>query len=127
MQEEAKQFDAHEDAAVAAKRRPVCYPWEYVGLFVLGSLDVISTAIALNLGGREVNPIAQQVLEQAGFPGMIFFKFLMLGLVVWICERVGRKQFHTGRCLARVAVAVSLVPVVVAAVQFVMLLIYMVG
>lgn len=98
-------------------REAVHYPDEYLWLLLVGTLDILCTSVILALGGREVNPIANHVLQLAGMPGMVFLKFAAVALVVCICEYIGRHRPAVARRLARFAVGVSLVPVVLALLQ----------
>jgi hypothetical protein len=93
------------------------FPDAYVWFVLLSTLDVCLTAIVLGLGGHEVNPLAQMILAEAGIAGMVVYKFLLVVLVIVICEVVGRRRPLTGRWLAHVAVAVSALPVVLAFAQ----------
>jgi hypothetical protein len=88
------------------------YPGEYLWFVFVSSLDIMLTWTILELGGREVNPIARVVIQSWGLPGAIGFKFGLMILVVIACEVVGRQRDRTGRALARAAVAVSALPVI---------------
>ena len=90
---------------------PVQYPNLYLWLVFLSSLDVILTRVILFFGGMEVNPIAGQVIESFGVPGMSLFKFSIVAFVIVICEFVGHSRRVTGRNLALAAVLITCVPV----------------
>lgn len=47
----------------------------------------------------EGNPVARWILHQWGIPGMVIFKFLMVGFVAVIAEFVGRRKPTLGRGL----------------------------
>lgn len=47
----------------------------------------------------EGNPVARWILHQWGIPGMVIFKFLMVGFVAVIAEFVGRRNPTLGRGL----------------------------
>lgn len=98
-------------------RQPVLYPDEYTWLLLVSAMDLMLTWLILQLGGREVNPVANAVLRMGGFGGMIVFKFAAVVVFVLACEAVGRMQWGRGRSLARVAVGISAVPIVVSLAQ----------
>ncbi len=97
--------------------RRVLYPNIYVWFVFLASLDIMMTWIVLWRGGREVNVMAHWVLNAWDLPGMVTFKFVLVVVVVLVCELVGRKRLETGRRLARWAVAANVIPVALAFVQ----------
>jgi hypothetical protein len=107
--------------------RAVLYPNVYFWYVFLASLDVVLTILILSPlfvqtdtlepRGSELNPLADWITRVAGLPGIVVFKFALVILVVCICEIVGRRKHETGRRLARWAVAISAIPVVVALVQ----------
>ena len=96
------------------------YPNEHVWFVFVSSMDLMLTWLILNLGGRELNPLANWIHHSAGFNGTIGFKFAIVVLVVSICEKVGRRHLRTGRYLARFAVAISAVPMVWSMTQLVL-------
>ncbi len=111
-------------------KRAALYPNVYVWYVFLASLDVMLTALILSEvfsdidvyaepRGSEMNPLANWIIRVGGLPGMVAFKFILVILVVCICEIVGRRKHETGRQLAKWAVAISAIPVVVALVQMV--------
>lgn len=104
-------------ASGSVRTRPVLHPNLYVWFVFLSSLDLMLTWIVLHLDGVEVNILANWVIDRYGLFGAVSFKFGLVALVVCICEAVGRRQPTTGRSLAQWAVAISLVPVVLAFVQ----------
>lgn len=96
----------------------VLYPNAYVWLVLIAALDLMLTHRVLSwFGGREVNPVALSVLVRFGFTGLVVYKFLLVSVVVGICEFVGRRVYNKGWWLARIAVAISAVPVVFALTQ----------
>ncbi|MEX0744669.1 MAG: DUF5658 family protein [Phycisphaeraceae bacterium] len=92
---------------------------QYVWLLLVAALDALLTWLILQLGGREVNPIAESLLRHGGFAAMILFKFAMIALVIVICEYIGRRQQQAGSQLAWVMVGIGLLPVAVALSQLV--------
>ena len=109
---------------------PNCYTW-YVFLSALDILltylilhplfsspanafDDLDSSGAIELRGREVNVIADWVIRQAGVPGMVLYKFLLVVLVIGICEIVGRRRYLTGLRVAEWAIALSCIPVIIA-------------
>ncbi len=89
-------------------------------LFVfISALDVILTWFILLLGGSEVNLLADAVIASTGLKGILIYKFCLVLLVVLICEVVGRRRPWVGRNLARAAIAITAVPVVLSIAQLV--------
>lgn len=56
----------------------------FIILIVLNILDLLTTKYALNLGGREANPIARFFLLKLGFRGLVFFKILFFPIIVYL-------------------------------------------
>ena len=79
------------------------------------------TYVVLWFGGAEVNAVARWVLERFGIAGMTVFKFVLVVIVILICQTVGLRRESTGRRLAEWAVALTFVPVVF---SFVLLLVH---
>lgn len=97
---------------------PVLYPDRYAWYVLASALDVMVTITVLtHLRAREVNLLAKWTIDQFGSWGLIGLKFVSVVLVVLICEFVGRRQPRTGRLLATLAIAASLLPVTAALVQ----------
>lgn len=92
--------------------RPVLYPRVYPWLLLLAAMDVMLTWLILELGGSELNAIADRVIQAAGLPGMLALKFSTILVVVGICEVVGRRSERAGLGLAGTATAITSVPVV---------------
>ena len=99
-----------DDAATPSRREPL-YPNVYVWFVFVSFLDVMLTYVVLSLGGREVNHVANWVLQTFGIGGMVLFKFALVAVVILICETVGRRKLTTGRRLAEWAVAITCIPV----------------
>lgn len=119
------------------------YPNAYVWFLFVASLDIVLTYLILHPlfsspqvfaldrdddegpvvvvtaeeRGREVNALADKVIQRYDVPGMVVYKFLLVVLVIGICEVIGRRRSSAGRRLAEWAVAISTIPVVVALVQ----------
>ena len=110
-------------------KRSVRYPNAYVWFVFLAALDVMLTYLILHpvlfargldtteSRGREANALADWIIQRWDVPGMVAFKFVLVVLVVVLCEVIGRRKDRTGRRLAEWAVAVTAIPVVVALVQ----------
>ena len=98
-------------------RRAALYPNIYAWFVFLSAMDIMLTCIVLYFGGREVNILADWVFQRWGLPGMVVYKFLLVVFVVMICEIVGRLSMRRGRRLAKWAVVVTAVPVVLAFAQ----------
>lgn len=100
-------------ASPRTARPTVKFPYFYLALIFVSALDLILTYVVLLIGGIEVNPIANAVLQSpADFHGLIAYKFLIVAAVVLICEYISRHADTTGRRLAGWAVGISAFPVV---------------
>ena len=88
------------------------YPFSYLALIFISSLDISLTWIILSfLEGREVNPLAERVIETHDLPGLIVYKFCLMVFVIVVCEIVGRRKDRLAHALAWFSVAVSAFPV----------------
>src|SRR3712207_3357228 len=105
-----------------AQPRPgeLLYQNAYVWFVFVASLDVMFTWLILGLGGEEVNRFARAVIQLGGFPAMIAFKFIIVAVVVLICEAVGRRKYEVGRRVARLAVIITCLPPALAFIQLVL-------
>lgn len=100
-------------------QRPVLYPRTY-GIYVtLASLDILLTWVILGLGGTEMNKVAAWIFDQHGVTGATFFKFATVLVVLLTCEFLGHRppEERVARRLALLAVAVSVVPVMVGVIE----------
>jgi len=79
-------------------------------------LDVFLPRIILYHGGRQGNPVAAHVSELHP-KGLVVFKFVLVAVVVAVCELVGDRNKATGERLAVWACGLTCVPLVVATVQ----------
>lgn len=86
---------------------PLRYPGLYGGFVLVSSLDIVLTWLVLQLGGREVNPLAAAVIAHWGLGGAIAFKFSLMLMVIVLCEVIGRNRDATARRLAWWSVGVS--------------------
>jgi type II secretory pathway component PulF len=110
-------------------KRSVRYPNAYVWFVFLAALDIILTYLILHpvlfprgadmteSRGMETNALADWIIERWDVPGMVAFKFLLVVLVVVLCEIIGRRKEETGRRIAEWAVAITAIPVVIALIQ----------
>ena len=90
------------------------YPQAYVWFIFVSALDLMLTWVVLYFGGREVNLLADFILQRWALTGMVIYKFMLVILIIFICEVVGYYRAKAGRNLARFAVAITLLPVIVA-------------
>jgi len=116
-------------SASARRRWAVRYPNAYVWFIFLAALDIMLTYLILHpvlfprdatmteSRGSEENAVAGWVIEQWDVPGMVGFKFALVIVVIVLCEVIGRHRDSTGRRLAEWAVAVTVIPVLVALAQ----------
>lgn len=86
----------------------------YVWLVLVSALDIMLTWVILYLGGWEVNGVAASIIERFGLVGIVVFKFVMVIVVILICEFLGRRRPAAGRFLAQAAIALTCIPVVLA-------------
>ncbi|MCG3137680.1 MAG: hypothetical protein HJJLKODD_01529 [Phycisphaerae bacterium] len=94
--------------------KAVLYPNHYVWFVFLSALDLMLTWIILHRGGGEVNLLASSILGNWGLIGFVVYKFILVTLVLCICEYVGRKNRALGRKLATAGVVITSFPIVVA-------------
>lgn len=90
------------------------YPNRYVWFVFLSAMDVMMTYVVLRFGGSEANNVAAWILYHWGFIGMIIFKFVLVALVIIICEYVGRRNRSYGRLLIHAGLVLTCLPVVIA-------------
>lgn len=101
---------AHDASGVLGAVR---FPYIYLALILVSALDLLLTHTVISIGGREVNPVANAVLNTpADFNGLIVYKFAIVFVVMMICEYIVRHAADTGRRLALGAVGISAFPVV---------------
>lgn len=95
--------------------RAALFPALYTWFVFLSAVDLLLTWLILHAGGREVNAIADWVIHHYNVRGVIVFKFVVVVLVLCICEAVGRLRTDLGRTLARWAVVLTAFPVIIGA------------
>ena len=97
------------------------YPNRYVWLVFMSAMDVFMTYVILRFDGREVNGLADWILQRFDIAGMAIYKFVLVTIVILIIEFVGRRKEPLGRRMAEWAIAITCVPVTLA---FVMLIVH---
>ena len=75
---------------------------------------MLLTWCVLYAGGRELNRVADWIIERGGVPGLITYKFIIVIFVVCAINVVGHLRPRAGRTLAVGAVALTCIPVVLA-------------
>jgi hypothetical protein len=100
-------------------RRRVLYPGPYSGFVLVSALDLLLTWRILVRGGRELNWIADRVIEYFGRGGIVAFKFTIVVLVIITCELVGRHSRRLGLFLIMTGIILPSCAVVAAVVQLV--------
>lgn len=98
---------------------PMRYPRPYAWFVVVSVLDILFTWTVLLLGGKEVNAIADMVINYAGGKGIIIYKFCLIVLVMVLCEIIGRRRDRIGKKLAEWSVALTAIPVVLSIYQLI--------
>jgi hypothetical protein len=97
------------------QRAGMLYQNTYVWFIFLSCLDIFLTWCILYRGvGFEANALAAWVIAHFGRVGMVLFKLGMVVLIILICETVGRRNRSVGHNLARAAIALTSVPLVIA-------------
>lgn len=96
---------------------PVQHPNQYVWFVLVSALDLMLTCVILNLGGVEMNTIANAVLMYGGLPTLVMFKFALVTLVIVFCEWITRRNPRAGFKLAEWAVAITAIPVAISLIQ----------
>ena len=94
--------------------RAARYPQAYVWFIFVSAMDLMMTWVVLYFGGREVNVLADYILDRWALPGMVVYKFALVVFVIFICEVVGHHRDRLGRRLSIFAVVITLVPVIIA-------------
>ncbi len=96
----------------------------YFWLAFLSVLDVALTSIILtsfqHMGGREVNGLAEAIIEHYGLFGVALFKFACVGSAAAICVYISERRVTTARRLGAALLAVASFPVIAAAAQLAM-------
>src|SRR6185436_3338675 len=92
--------------------RVVLYPTHYMWYLIAATLDVVVTHLILSqLGGSELNILADRLIDRFGTWGLVGLKYSTVMLVVVVCEAVGRRRPTLGKWLATLAVVLSALPV----------------
>jgi hypothetical protein len=86
---------------------PRCYTW-YI---FLSSLDLMLTWVIIHMEGSELNAAAVWVIRRWDLRGLVVFKFVLVTLVIGICEVVGRRNRRLGQTLAAAAAGITAIPV----------------
>lgn len=103
--------------AATPRRRGLLFGGVYIWYVFFAACDVVMTWAILHLRGAELNQIANWVIERFHMAGMAAYKFTLVAIVIVICEIVGRQRRNVGNRLAEWAVAITIIPVVIAAAQ----------
>ena len=108
-----------EQPFVQPKHRPhedraVLYPGCYVWFVFLSAMDLMMTWVILHFGGSEANAVAAGYLNKYGLKGFVIYKFVLVCIIVLICEYVGRRKYRLGRLLAIWSVIVTSSPILIA-------------
>lgn len=95
------------------------YPDIYTWFIFLAAMDLFFTLLILHptFGAVEVNVLARWVMVNGGLNGIILYKFGLVGVIIVICEIVGRQKQPVGRKLAEWCVAVTAIPVTLSFIQ----------
>lgn len=96
---------------VSKRDKDVVFRFVLLAYALFSLLDWMTTSTALEVGGRERNPIAASLYAQYGSAGLLLFKVLVVGVIVAVLVRIPRRIMSQ-----RVAVWVATAFVVVTAV-----------
>ena len=99
---------------------PMLYQTAYKWFVAVSAVDIILTWFILLLGGNEVNVLADAVIAHGGISSILIYKFCLVVFVVLICEVVGRRRPGVGRNLARAAVVITAIPVILSVFQLIL-------
>jgi len=95
-----------------AGARAMLYPNPYAWFILASALDILLThSIIQQLGGIEVNTIADWFIQTFDWWGAIVLKFATVLFVIGACEIVGHRHARKGRTLAIAAVVMGFFPV----------------
>lgn len=83
----------------------------YIWIIIGATLDILFTGIILAKGGQEVNPLANTILTNYGFAGMVAFKYIVVFCILMSCEFVTRYSVRKGRRLVIALIAIHFAPV----------------
>lgn len=109
-----------QSAAHQASTRAVLYPNLYTWFVFVSALDILLThSIIQQLGGVEVNTIADWFIRTFDWWGAIVLKFATVLFVVGVCEVAGQRNFKKGRRLAFAAVVFGFLPIAAGLTQIV--------
>lgn len=67
-------------------KKDVVLAQEYLGFLLLNLFDLFLTGYIFHHSGQEANGIPALVLKYAGLRGFAIFKFVMLVLIILLCE-----------------------------------------
>jgi hypothetical protein len=97
------------------------YETIYSWFIFFAAMDLMLTWVILYRGGQELNWVAESVIRAHGVHGLIPYKFALVVLIVIVCEEVGRRNVLTGQRLAWVSLGVTILPVLAALTQLLVL------
>lgn len=101
-----------QSAAHQASTRAMLYPNLYAWFVFASALDIMLThSIIQQLGGVEVNTIADWFIRTFDWWGAIALKFATVLFVVGVCEVAGQRNDRKGRRLAIAAVVLGFFPI----------------
>ena len=83
----------------------------YIWIIIGATLDILFTGIILAKGGQEVNPLANAILTNHGFAGMVVFKYIVVFIILLSCEFVTRHNTRKGHRLIIALIAIHFAPV----------------
>ena len=86
-------------------KKDVVLAQEYLGFLLLNLFDLFLTGYIFRHSGQEANGLALWVLHKYGLQGFAIFKFLMVVLIIVICELISlqavarARQIIVGACV----------------------------
>lgn len=80
-------------------RRDVILAQEYLAFILLNLFDLLLTGYIYGHEGMEANGLAAIVLGRFGPVGFVFYKFVLVGIVISACEVISHHRLHTARLI----------------------------
>lgn len=72
---------------------------EYLAFVLLNVFDLFLTGWIFRHDGVELNGAAAWVIEKYGLMGFVWYKFIMVAIVVLVCERISTMKLSVSRSI----------------------------
>ena len=80
-------------------KRDLTLAQEYLGFLLLNLFDLFLTGYIFRHSGQEANGVASWVLIHFKLRGFALFKFIMVVVIILICEMISMKSVKTAKAL----------------------------